>query len=246
LTVVEADLMSEERARELKWFTDVLQAYFDAVDMDDFVLPLQRSFMAAATQSAAPEKFFPYPRSGLQKSNVTFEQFKALAIQRRSTRWFEAEPVPRELIDKAVLIGLQAPSACNRQPFEFRIFDHQERCREIANIPMGTSGYAQNIPAIVVVVGKLNAYFDERDRHLIYVDGALASMSFMFALETLGLASCPINWPDMEERERMMEAALGLKKWERPIMLMAVGFPDPEGGIPFSEKAPIDFMRRYN
>ncbi|MNC23920.1 Nitroreductase family protein [compost metagenome] len=61
-------------------------------------------------------------------------------------------------------------------------------------------------------------------------------MQLMLALETLGLSTCPINWPDIEERERMLSDKIGLSYHERPIMLLAVGYADPVGGIPYSQK----------
>jgi nitroreductase len=58
----------------------------------------------------------------------------------------------------------------------------------------------------------------------------------MLASEALGLASCPINWPDVEKLEKKMAKALKLEPYERPIMLIAVGYPLEDGGIPYSDK----------
>jgi nitroreductase len=58
----------------------------------------------------------------------------------------------------------------------------------------------------------------------------------MLALETLGLSSCPINWPDIESREKMLSSKLDLRFHQRTIMLIAVGYAEPEGGVPFSQK----------
>jgi len=139
-----------------------------------------------------------------------------------------------------------SPSACNRQPFEFRVFDDPGWVRKVANSPYGTSGYADNIPVMIVVVGQLRCYSEERDRHLIYIDGALASMSLLYALEVQGLSSCCINWPDVEERERELAGLMNLDPDERGIMLIAAGYPDPEGMVASSRKKPLDAIRRYN
>ncbi len=37
-----------------------------------------------------------------------------------------ARPVERSKIDRAIAVASQAPSACNRQPFVFRVFDDPE------------------------------------------------------------------------------------------------------------------------
>ena len=71
-------------------------------------------------------------------------------------------------------------------------------------------------------------------------------MSFMLALETLGLSSCAINWPDIEAREKKMETFLKLEKYQRPLMLMGIGYPDPKGMVAFSAKRPIEEIRKYN
>src|SRR5690606_17043943 len=148
--------------------------------------------------------------------------------------------------DKALLVARQSPSACNRLPYEFRIFDDPDMVRQVASIPFGAAGYGHQIPTIAVVVGRLNHYFSPRDRHVIYVDGALAAMGFMLALETLGLSSSVINWPDFEPLESKMQKTLGLDYDERVIMLIAIGHADPDRLIPLSEKKSLDILRRYN
>jgi nitroreductase len=109
---------------------------------------------------------------------------------------------------------------------------------------MGTTGYAGNIPALVVLVGDWSCYPEERDRHVPYIDASLAAMQFMLALETLGLASCPINWPDIEPLERRMDRELGLPPHLRPVMLIALGYPDPTGGVPYSAKKGAGLLLR--
>lgn len=244
--VYPADLAELDRQSEIRWFVDVLTNYFNSITIDGKTAPLREIFQRLAKDHPRGEApSVPYPRSESAVAAVGYDELFQLFRRRRSVRWFEDKRVPRELIDQAVLAALQAPSACNRQPFHFHIIDDPEKLKLIGAIPMGTKGYAENIPALVVIVGQLNAYFNERDRHLIYIDGSLAAMSYMLALETLGLASCPINWPDMEAKEQQMDAALGLKPWERPIMLIATGFPDPAGGVAFSQKSPLTAMRRF-
>jgi hypothetical protein len=71
-------------------------------------------------------------------------------------------------------------------------------------------------------------------------------MTFMYALETLGLSSTAIHWPDFELLEMKMQKTLNLEVDQRPVMLIAFGYPDPEGKIPFSQKKPIEFISDYN
>jgi len=99
---------------------------------------------------------------------------------------------------------------------------------------------------LCAVIGDLSAYYGERDRHGIYIDSSLSIMSFMYALETLGLSSCPLNWPDIETLERRAENLLELKRHERVIMFIAIGYPDPQGLVAYSQKKDLHSLRSFN
>ncbi len=234
---------------ELEWAHDVLKEYFAVVETGDSKVDNARAEFEQCESIFSPSgdgKKSPYAKEDAVKSMVGFDEMLQLAKQRRSVRWFKDKKVSRELIDKALMVGRQAPTACNRLPYEFRIFDDMKLAKKIAGIPFGTAGYSQQVPAVVVVVGKLESYFSPRDRHAIYIDSSLASMSFIYGLETLGLSSCVINWPDFEPLEQKMQKTLGLDTSERVVMLIAVGYADQKGGIPFSQKKSIDTLRTYN
>jgi nitroreductase len=173
---------------------------------------------------------------------VSFEDLQKLFRRRRSVRWFLQEPVPIELIYKAIDAAAQAPSACNRQPFRFIVATKPEWVSQIADCPGGAAGFSQQLPAIIVVVGDLSAYPFERDRHLIYIDASLANMQLMLAAETLGLATCPINWPDMEVAEKRIGKLIDLPAHERVVMLIAIGYGDPDSGVPYSQKKQCDLL----
>lgn len=230
---------------ELKWAHDVLGEYFRVVKNHPVIDRVKAIFIDLNCLES-DNQYIPYQRDLDQPPSVNYEQFLALSYRRRSVRWYLPKPVPRELIDRAIFAAALSPSACNRQPFEFRIFDDPEKVKEVASVPNGTIGFSQNFPVVIAVVGKLSAYYSERDRHIIYIDSSLASMSLIYALETLGLSSCPINWPDIEPKEKEMASLLNLEADERVIMLISVGYPDPQGMVPYSQKKPLNQIRRYN
>ncbi|WP_439481754.1 nitroreductase family protein [Cyclobacterium plantarum] len=239
----------QSHTKQLKWFTDVLTAYFEAVASSAVIDREREKFLKSKTllTGVIPEvRSIPYLREEAKLTSISYEQFFELNRQRRSVRWFKNQPVERQKIDKAILAAIQAPSACNRQPFEYRVFDDPALVQKVREFPMGTKGYAHSIQTFIVVVGNLDAYFSERDRHLIYVDASLANMALMLALETLSLSSCPINWPDIESRELMMEKFLSLSTHQRPIMCLGVGYPDFTGKVAFSEKRSLDQIRKFN
>jgi len=235
----------------LRWAHSVLTKYFNSVDSSNpNVARAKKSFEAKAieqtTKLNGSANSHPYLKNQATKSTIGYEDFYQLCMQRRSVRWFQNKPVPHELIEKAMLAATQSPSACNRQPFRYKFFDQQELKNKVGSIPMGIRGIYDNVPVFAVLVGRLSAYLSERDRHVIYIDGGLASMSFMFALETLGLSSFPINWPDIEPLEVEMENLLDLDEDERPMMLIGLGYADEKGGIPFSQKKSPEQLITYN
>jgi nitroreductase len=193
-----------------------------------------------------PGDRIPFPRSDLGAPPVSPDDMKQLAVRRTSTRWFEQRNVPREKVDDALEIAIQSPSACNRQSYEFRLYDDPDLIDKITSLAIGASGYDDNIPCLAVIVGKQRAYFNDRDKHVIYIDASLAAMAFQFGLETHGLASCCINWPAIPRNEKAIEALLDLECDESVVMLMAIGYPDPDGMIPYSEKKEVDSVRSYN
>ena len=235
---------------ELRWTHDVLAQYFDVVENTPAISRARTCFESIVPFPTSNESgvstHAPFPERARVQTRVTFEDFLLLCRRRRSVRWFNGQAVPEALIRQALEAALQAPSACNRQPFFFRYFDNRTDAARIASIAMGTVGYSEQIPALLVLLGDWSCFEDERDRHLPYIDGALAAMQLMLALETLGLASCPINWPDVESLERRMTQALELPPYVRPIMLIAVGYPDPEGGVAYSAKKTVNAMLKRN
>lgn len=230
---------------EKKWVVDVLTKYFEEVQDTATINRARRAFQAAVPPSDNRPTSIPYLHERLPDASVNIEQLERLFIRRRSVRWFDERPVPVEDIEKAVSLASLAPSACNRQPFTFFVAADRDKAARLASLAGGTGGFAQNIPCTIAVVGNLDAYPKERDRHLIYIDSALASMQLMLAFEALGLSTCPINWPDVDGPERKIAKLLGLEPYQRTVMLIAVGYADPSGGIPYSQKKKPDTLMRW-
>lgn len=226
--------------------TDVLVEYFNVVRDTQSIAKARQAFNQVLSQTKEVVKYIPYPFDSLLKTDIHYEELKKLFIKRRSVRWYQDKEVPSELIEKAVNLASLAPSACNRQPYSFYVSENKVKAVQIAKFAGGTPGWADNIPCTIVIVGDLSAYPGEQDRHLIYIDGSLAAMQLMLAFETLGLSTCSINWPDVEATEQKMEKFLDLKPYERPIMLLSVGYAQDKGGIPYSQKKDAQVLIKKN
>lgn len=229
---------------EAHWMQSVLAEYFDVTSTSEN--PLIRKLRIDFESYQTSLELISGPHiSGDRVSPVEFEDLRRLAEDRRSVRWFLDTVVDRAIVDRAFSLAAEAPTACNRQPYRFEVFDEPDSIAKVGAIPMGTRGYLHQIPGLIVVVGDLSAFFDERDRHLIYVDSCLAAMSFIFGLEAQGVSSCCINWPDIPDKDEAMAQILGLKSHERVVMLIAYGYADPLGLVPFSAKKSFESVREF-
>lgn len=229
-----------------KWVYNVLDEYFSIVEGSEVVKEAKCRYGSIQDtyplNSSIREKFVPYYANEIVKSSISFDEFRLLSLQRRSVRRYKEVDVPLSLVYKAIDVSLLAPSACNRQPFRFIVVNSKDKLQEAVGIPNGASTFSDNIRMLVVIVGDYGAYFDERDRHLVFIDGGLVAMNFMMALETLGLSSCPINWPDIDEKEILAEKVLGVKKHEKGILFMSVGYSLNSGKVAYSAKKNANYI----
>ena len=236
---------------ELKWATDVLTNFFSIVELgkSKTISQAHDKFLASiegVREMNESEQWVPYARNhSLERKIPSYEEFLALCQRRRSVRWYESRVVEQNLLEMALVAAGFAPSACNRQPFEFRLVTEPSYASKLGAMAGGTGGFFQNFSALAVVIGDLSSYKYEKDRHLIYIDAALASMQFMLALETLGLSSCPINWPDVDYSDTKMQRELNLPLYKRPIMLISIGYADGVGMIPYSKKKAISLTGKF-
>ena len=235
---------------ELKWASDVLNKYFQAVDHEaPEIKDSHKKFSSLPLlESSSEHTFSPYREIDIPSYAKRFtssgidalDQFHELCRSRRSHRHFKKEPVPIETVRHAITAALESPSACNRQPFDYYMATEPEMIRNICKLPLGVRGYGDDLPAMIVVVGNLGCYDETRDHHLIYIDSALATMTLMLALTASGLGSVPINWPDIPEKHQQMRELLNLKPWQVPVMLLGLGVPDPDTMIAYSSKRSVN------
>jgi nitroreductase len=241
---------SEQSNPLLEWSSDVLQEYFKITDNHPSIDYAKQLFFEIESKSISQVKkntsSIPYKRNKNNAKSVNYTDFIELCKVRRSVRWYLDEKVPREILDNAFIAASLSPSACNRQPFEFHVFDTDDKIELISKVPGGTLGFYQNFPGIIVIIGNFDALPFEADRHVPYIDSSLAAMSLMFALESLGISSCPINWRDDKKRENQIRNLLNISSTQRPIMFLSYGYADPNGMIPFSQKKTLNEIRFYN
>ncbi len=230
--------------KTLIWGESILDEYFDVCEHNDIIKKSYCIYNKAKNKSRKTHKLTPYKEHQRPKNTINYDEFLNLALRRRSARFFKDIKVEKEFILQAMEIARFSPSACNRQSFKFLFYNDKEIVGRISNIPGGISGY--KIPGLIVIVGRNRGYFDERDMNAPVIDSSLTAMTFLFALEILGLSSVCINWPCNLEIDQKIRKIINLELDEFIVMLIGVGWPDSEGMIPYSAKKTSDDLIEFN
>ena len=72
-------------------------------------------------------------------------------FHRISVRKYEDRPVEKEKIMEILRAGMQAPSACNQQPWEFYVVTDKEKIQKLSKVTPYT-GCATGAPVVIVPV----------------------------------------------------------------------------------------------
>jgi nitroreductase len=92
-------------------------------------------------------------------------ELEKIINERHSTRAFLDKPVPREVIERLLLLSTKAPSAINLQPWEFTVVMGEERIR-LSKV-LVKSMRERNISCGPGAVRTLPEYFMDRQRKLM-------------------------------------------------------------------------------
>ncbi|NMM99129.1 nitroreductase family protein [Bifidobacterium olomucense] len=152
--------------------------------------------------------------------------FNRLARNRHSIREFSNQKVTAEEIMDAVDLAMTTPSVCNRQPTRVHIVLNKKNISDLLRLQAGINGYPTP-PALLVITSDLSAFMTEYERNEGYVDGGLFSMNLLYALESHGLGTCPLNTMFTAKVEKLTRNILQIPDNEIFVLYIAVGhFPE--------------------
>ena len=233
----------------LEWGISVLDLYFQSCEHNSLIKNAYNKYkeckaiLMNSSDLNTSDKV-PYSNNLRPELKTDFDSLYHLALRRRSIRQFTDKKVEPLLIEKAMQISALSPSACNRQSFKFKFFNNPSFVNKISDLAPGVSGF--ELPSIIVVVGSYFGYFDVRDFKSPIIDSSLAIMSFIFALETLGLSSLCINWPNLSEIEEEIRKLIELEDDEFVVMLIGIGYSHNDAKIAFSGKRSVSDILEIN
>lgn len=191
--------------------------------------------------------------------------FHELMSRRRSVRDFSAEPVPLELVERAIATAGTAPSGANMQPWRFVIVQDPEikrRIREAAEAEERVS-YEQRMPEkwlrrlaslgtdwqkpflevapCLVVVFRVDYEIDtatgEREPTYYATESVGIAVGLLIsALHSAGLATLTHTPSPM----RFLAEILDRPKNEKPFVLLPVGYPAEGAQVPDIARKPLE------
>lgn len=133
--------------------------------------------------------------------------------ERTSVREYTSEPVSRETLVELVKAGMAAPTAMNRQPWEFIIVQDRAILDRFGEIkpPVGKAA------AAIVIVG------DPNISGSWMIDCSLAGENILLAATSFGLGTVWTGAYGNEKLEAMVKETLGLPEGLEILTVIAVG-----------------------
>ena len=165
---------------------------------------------------------------------------------RYSVRNFTAEPVAPELLAKALRMAQKAPSVCNRQSARAYVFTTPEKKAQALGFQNGNRGFGHRAGAVIIVTSDLRSFVSIGERNQCWIDGGLFAMSLNYALHSLGLGCCMLNWSTEREVDRDMRKAMGIPDHEAVITMMAVGHLPEAFSVARSQRRPLGEVARFD
>jgi nitroreductase len=205
-----------------------------------------------------PPAFQPlvFARRPQDESLQRARAFHAEMQQRRTTRHFAADPVPRELIECAIRTAGTAPSGAHQQPWTFVAVSDGElkaRIREAAEeeerafyhgrapqewidalAPLGTDEHKAHLtdaPWVVVLFRQsYGTHPDGRRRTFYYTQEScgIAAGLFIAAIHHMGLVTLTHTPNPMAFLGTLLERPEN----EKAMLVMPVGYPAPDAQVP--------------
>ncbi len=136
-------------------------------------------------------------------------------IGRRSVRSFSTKPISDELIMQVLEAGRWAPSADNKQPWEFIVVINPQIRKALSNLSFWGRFLAQAPVAIAVIT-------NPQTSHTHIIGGTCATQNMMLAAWELGLGTCWIADLNNDETKQI----LNIPKDLYVITITPLGFPD--------------------
>lgn len=165
---------------------------------------------------------------------------EAFFESRHSIRQFSDEPVPEELVSKAVRMARRTPSVCNRQSWKVYAYADPVLLEQVVECQKGNRGFGDQIKTMLVVTSNTETFFSIGERNQCWIDGGMFSMSLVYALHSLGLGSICLNWSVEKATDENLHQVASIPDFEAVIMMIGIGFLPETFRVAQSHRKPLE------
>ena len=145
---------------------------------------------------------------------------------RRSIRRFEDKPIEKEKLERIVRAGMQAPSAHNRQPWEFLVITDKETKNAVSKMTpySGMAAFAGAV--IIVLMNKITGDFENNE--FIQQDLGACTQNILLQIVEEGLGGCWIGTYPKAENVKNVKEYFKLPEHIEPFSIIALGYSPNE------------------
>ena len=164
----------------------------------------------------------------------------SLIFKRHSVRRFRDEKVPYELIENLLKAGMQAPSSCNAQPWEFIVISKDEDKKAISEMHRFATPAAK-ASHLIVTIGNLN---EAKVIGMIEQDLGACNENILLQATHEGLGAVWLGFHPIEDRALKLKKYLEIPDYCIPFSVICVGYPESEGKVHLRyDKSKVHFDR---
>lgn len=142
-------------------------------------------------------------------------------FHRISVRKYEDKPVEKEKIMQILKAGMQAPSACNQQPWEFYVVTDKKKIEALSKMTPYT-GCAAKAPVVLVSAYRLEGLVAPA---FAQIDMSIAQENIWLETDALGLGGVWIGIAPFEDRMALVHDILKFPENVEVFSLFALGYP---------------------
>ena len=151
----------------------------------------------------------------------------SLIFKRHSVRRFRDEKVSDEKIENLLKAGMQAPSACNAQPWEFIVVSKAEDKQAISEMHQFAKP-AANASHLIITLGNLN---ESKVHGMIEQDLGACNENILLQATHEGLGGVWLGFHPIEDRVLRLKEYLDIPDYCIPFSVICVGYPAQDGEV---------------
>lgn len=163
-------------------------------------------------------------------------------FSRFSLREFSEKKVELDTINHAINLAKKTPSVCNRQHWHVYHTDNNE-IRDLAlELQNGNRGFGHKIPNLLIITSDQKAFFTTNEKNQGWIDGGMYLMSLIYALHSLGVSSCALNWSQTPKIDKKLRSRLNINDSHSIICMLAIGYPQDTNIVCASARVPQEYF----